>query len=127
KMSLSIALLVSFYQLVLRRLTFYSANRYFLLGAGLCSLLFPLINLSSFFVTDISQAQAIINWVPSTEAVTSNLIPLTNTPDERTGEWSLSLWLVVLWIAGALFIFLRMLLALVSLVRLHFKSSVVLV
>ena len=46
KLSVSLAVVYIFYQLVLRRLTFYNWNRWYLLGYALISFLIPFIDIS---------------------------------------------------------------------------------
>ena len=46
KLSASLALVGLFYQLVLRRLTFYNWNRWYLLAYSALAFLIPLINLN---------------------------------------------------------------------------------
>ncbi|RYY61470.1 MAG: M56 family metallopeptidase [Chitinophagaceae bacterium] len=127
KVSLSITLLACFYQIVLRPLTFYKANRYFLLAAVLCSFLFPLVNIAAFSNAQVHAEPAIISWVPVTETVTARLMPapqqaLTDEAFLTTGQW-----LLLAWTAGAVVLMLKLLVSIASLQRVRRKSSVMVV
>ena len=72
KLSVSLALVSIFYQLLLRKLTFYNCNRYFLLGYTFLSFFLAFINVSPVIRED--GASHLTQWVPifnTTEIVTN--------------------------------------------------------
>src|SRR5438105_15094280 len=72
KLSVSLALVSIFYQLLLRKLTFYNCNRYFLLRYTFLSFFLAFINVSPVIRED--GASHLTQWVPifnTTEIVTN--------------------------------------------------------
>lgn len=115
KVNIALLLFCAGYYLVLRRLTFYTLNRIYLLAAILFASIYPLINLSSFLQRHEELArpvqQVAINWqVPANNL----LIPL-NEPD----YWH---WAEVIFWLGAYILTIRLALQLFSLYKL-FRSS----
>lgn len=64
KLSISLSLIHLFYQLLLRRLTFYNCNRWYLSGYSLLSFIIPLINITHFFENDPLDASRAIGYIP---------------------------------------------------------------
>ena len=77
KLSLSLSIVWLFYQFVLRRLTFYNSNRWYLLGYTLLSFFIPFINVSSLFE---NRSNDIIQFVPSVHQYTAALEEATVCP-----------------------------------------------
>jgi len=63
KLSISLSVIWLFYQLMLRRLTFYNLNRWYLLGYSLLSFVIPLVNIGSFLQEDGLQG-TVIQYIP---------------------------------------------------------------
>jgi TonB-dependent SusC/RagA subfamily outer membrane receptor len=114
KLSISLAVVWLFYQFVLRRLTFYNHNRWYLLGYSLLSFVIPLIDITPALhqndLTDIG----VVQWVP---LVYKNAAANT----------SLSVWNIIsiLVVAGMLFMLVRLLVQLISFRRMMKKATVV--
>jgi hypothetical protein len=64
KLSISLGLTWLFYQMFLRRLTFYDWNRWYLLGYSLLSFLIPLIDLHAMIDNDILTEPAVLRYIP---------------------------------------------------------------
>src|SRR5579872_4151806 len=64
KLSCSLGLIWLFYRLVLRNLTFYSANRWYLLGYSLLCFLIPFINIGPIYQEDRALQPLIIQFIP---------------------------------------------------------------
>lgn len=64
KSSISLAVIWLFYQLMLRRLTFYNLNRWYLLGYALLSFVIPLIDIGPFLAKDAFQGAVMIRYIP---------------------------------------------------------------
>ncbi|WPU96620.1 M56 family metallopeptidase [Mucilaginibacter sabulilitoris] len=115
KVNIALLLFCAGYYLVLRRLTFYTLNRIYLLTAILFASIYPLINLSSFLQRHEELArpvqQVAINWQVSANSL---LIPL-NEPD----YWH---WAEVIFWLGAYILAIRLAVQLFSLYKLY-KSS----
>src|SRR5215471_7481799 len=72
KFSISLGLVYLFYRLMLRRLTFYNYNRWYLLGYSLLCFIIPFINISSFIKTDQPGNHSLVRYIPSLETYAGN-------------------------------------------------------
>ena len=72
KLSCTLALVYLFYQLVLRRLTFYSANRWYLLLYSAAAFAIPFINISRFIETRQLSHAAVVQAIPTLETYTGS-------------------------------------------------------
>lgn len=106
KLSLTIALLFLFYQLVLRRLTFYTWNRWYLLLYTLLSFFIPFIDISPAVNSSKLEGIQLIRSIP----VVENLKPLASAPlvlQSETGHnWNL---LLLLFLSGVVLLLTRLL------------------
>src|SRR6185503_18351409 len=64
KLSISLGVVWLFYQFVLRRLTFYNANRWYLLGYTLLCFFIPLIDISPVLQKNEWSDSTAVAWVP---------------------------------------------------------------
>ncbi|MFT3822329.1 MAG: M56 family metallopeptidase [Chitinophagaceae bacterium] len=71
KLSISLGVVYLFYALVLRRLTFYNWNRWYLLGYSILALLIPFINISPVLETHEWTNAYVIQMVPVMGAYTA--------------------------------------------------------
>src|SRR5690349_21647667 len=96
KLSISLSIVYLFYQLLLRRLTFYNWNRWYLLIYSMVCFLIPFINVFTFLVGRPALRElAIVNYIP---AITQM------TPYNTTASVGINWWLVtaVVFITGIL-------------------------
>lgn len=110
KLSVCLAVVFLFYQLVLRKLTFYNWNRWYLLGYTLLSFYIPFINISPVLEKNEWTNSDVITWVPVIVSSTSN---------------SLSTWdMIVLFVAaGVLVMLVRLIIQLLSFRRMIKKAT----
>lgn len=110
KLSVCLAVVFLFYQLVLRKLTFYNWNRWYLLGYTLLSFYIPFINISPVLEKNEWTNSEVITWVPVIVSSTSN---------------SLSTWdMIVLFVAaGVLVMLVRLLIQLLSFRKMMKKAT----
>lgn len=123
KLSLSLSLVWLFYQLVLRRLTFYNANRWYLLLYTAASFLIPFIDISVLLQKNDLSGAGMVKLIPSMESYT--LKAQQGAPALATQE-SLMPWWMVVFLAGALFVFVRVLVQVFSMYRLRSKARLLL-
>jgi beta-lactamase regulating signal transducer with metallopeptidase domain len=64
KLSVSLAVVFLFYYFVLRKLTFYNHNRYYLLGYTVLSFVIPFINVAGLLQKNNWHSSEVVNWVP---------------------------------------------------------------
>jgi beta-lactamase regulating signal transducer with metallopeptidase domain len=114
KLSVSLGVVFLFYQLVLRRLTFYNWNRCYLLVYSLLSFLIPFINISPALQENELNNSTMVQWVPV----------LYN---QSTDNPSLSIWNVLSFIvvAGMLLMLIRLLIQLFSFRRMMRKAKLI--
>lgn len=112
KINLVLILFSATYYLVLRRLTFYSINRIFLLFGIIFSSAYPFINLTEFF----AGRKAVPAFVPQFNQQVSEFVK----QDAVSVFWQ---GLTVLFYTGVLLMALRLLVQFISLYRMHKNSS----
>lgn len=115
KANIALCLFYLAYRLGLRRLTFYTLNRFFLLTGIVFSSLFPLVDVNDFFNRNETLAQQVVTYVP-------DLAAWKQPVQETFTVWNLLAW--VFW-AGVAVMFLRLVIQLVSLFFLHRKTGAV--
>jgi beta-lactamase regulating signal transducer with metallopeptidase domain len=118
KLSVSLAMVSLFYQLVLRKLTFYNWNRYYLLGYSLLSFFVAFIDISPILQQSEWTSARFVQWVP---VLSSEEIITTNTGASRF----FTTWNVVglLLITGIGVMFFRLLFQLFSFRRMMKKAK----
>lgn len=65
KLSISLSVVYLFYQLALRRLTFYNWNRWYLLFYSLAAFIIPFININPFLERNNWQSSKVVEIIPS--------------------------------------------------------------
>ncbi|HWB92885.1 MAG TPA: M56 family metallopeptidase, partial [Puia sp.] len=113
KLSCSLGITWLFYRLVLRSLTFYTMNRWYLLGYSLLSLFIPFINIGPINKEDPTLQPLIIQYIP----VIDKPVIAAALPVSHTFRWDA--WYTVLLIVGmgSCFLLARFLLRWYSLYR----------
>lgn len=111
KANIALCLFYLAYRLGLRRMTFYTLNRFFLLGGIAFSSLFPLVDVNDFFSRNETLALQVTNYVPDWTSLQQV---------EAFTVWTLLEW--TFW-AGVAVMTIRLLTQLVSLAVLHFRTE----
>lgn len=93
KLSISLAVVYLFYVLVLRRLTFHTWNRWYLLGYTAIAFVIPFVDISPVLSAGNWQEVKMVQWVPLVEQYTQ---PSGSTTREGSA-WYPILW----WVFGA--------------------------
>ncbi len=114
KANIALCLFYLAYRLGLRRLTFYTLNRVFLITGIVFSSLFPLVDVNDFFTRNETIAAQVVQYVPDFGALQQAAQP------ELFSVWTLLEW--VFW-TGVIVMGLRLLIQLVSLLVLHWKTE----
>lgn len=107
KLSVSLAVMYLFYQLLLRRLTFYNHNRWYLIGYSLLCFFIPLINISDVLEKNEAGNNGIVTIVPAVETYTAKLSP-DATLAGALGDWTIWNWLMTLVVFGIALLLLRL-------------------
>ncbi|WP_303309802.1 M56 family metallopeptidase [Hymenobacter sp. BT730] len=115
KANAALLLLLGLYYALLRRLTFHQLNRVYLLGAGVFSMLYPLLDVSALLVRPVQLGEVVLPaWAMLVGAAGS-------APASATGP-DYGLWLLGLYWSGVGFMLLRLLLQGASLAGVHRAS-----
>lgn len=121
KLSISLAIVWLFYQFVLRRITFYNSNRWFLLGYSLLSFFIPFINISPVLEKNEVAATGIVQFIPS--------VQLSATLEEASPVWSSNYdkwdWVALGIMAGVGILLIRFVIRLVSFQRMKSRSRLI--
>jgi BlaR1 peptidase M56 len=122
KLSVSLAAVWCFYQLVLRRLTFHTLNRWYLLGYGLLSFFIPLINIGPMLPDGSAGEAVVLQFIPAIGGgVRGNVVAAA------AHSGGPSVWTVVLFVlaAGSVLLLARVVVRWVSLFRLRRKARLI--
>ncbi|HEU5167132.1 MAG TPA: M56 family metallopeptidase [Chitinophagaceae bacterium] len=120
KLSVALAAVYLFYQLVLRRLTFYNWNRWYLLGYTILAFLIPFINITPILENNEWSDVRIINWVPIINEDTT----VQSIPDNNASiTFSPGNIMLMILISGVLFLFVRLIIQFVSFNRMKKKAT----
>lgn len=114
KANIALCLFYLAYRLGLRRLTFYTLNRVFLITGIVFSSLFPLVDVNDFFSRNETIAAQVVQYVPDFGVLQQAAQP------EAFTVWTLLEW--VFW-TGVIVMGLRLAIQLVSLLVLHRKTE----
>lgn len=123
KLSVSLSLVWLFYQLVLRRLTFYNSNRWYLLLYTAVSFLIPFIDISVLLQKNDLSGARMVELIPSVENY-AGFTPQQQAPALATQQPVMPWWIAV-FLAGALIVLSRLLLQVFSMYRLRKRASLV--
>src|ERR1700743_2135626 len=104
KLSVGLGVVWGFYQVVLRRLTFYRLNRWYLLGYTMISFSIPFIHIGPMFPDGPAGEPVVIRLIPAIGGVQQRAAAAVANPAMLSG-WTLLLWLLV---GGSVLLALRL-------------------
>jgi len=110
KLSVSLAVVFLFYHFVLRKLTFYNWNRWYLLGYTLLSFFIPFIDITGLLERNEWSTNNMITWVPVIYTQNSAGL-LENNTAARFGIWD---GVLLFFIIGMMLMLLRLFIQLLS-------------
>jgi TonB-dependent SusC/RagA subfamily outer membrane receptor len=124
KLSVSLAAVWCFYQFALRRLTFHTLNRWYLLGYALLSFVFPLINIGPMLPDGPVGEPAVLQFIPAMGGGARGGVVAVGTVSRTAGP---SVWTVILSVlaVGSALLVARVIVRCVSLVRLRRKARLI--
>jgi beta-lactamase regulating signal transducer with metallopeptidase domain len=113
KLSVCLSVVFMFYHFVLRKLTFYDHNRWYLLGYTLLSFFIPLVNVSGVLEKNNWEHTNVVTWVPVIHQGTASDLPV---PAASTfSAWDI---LLIIIATGTAIMLVRLLMQLFSFRRL---------
>jgi len=126
KLSISLAIVWLFYQFILRKLTFYNSNRWYLLAYTLLSFFIPFINISGLLGNNNGVNNELIQFIPSVHQYTIALEEASHCP---IPIWSTSYdkwdWAAFALMFGAAILLLRFIVRYISFIRIRSRSKLI--
>src|SRR5882757_6908286 len=122
KLSISLSVIWLFYQLMLRRLTFYNLNRWYLLGYSLLSFIIPLIDIGSFLDKDGFQKAVVIQYIPAIGGYQKNAAAADPGLFSRLGSLNI---LMGILLTGSVIMLVRLLSRWLSLRRVRARARLI--
>src|SRR6187455_2016200 len=126
KLSISLAIVWLFYQFILRRLTFYNSNRWYLLGYTLLSFFIPFVDISTILGNNSGTNNGLIQFIPSVHQYT---IALEEASDCPVPIWSTSYdkwdWTAFALMIGAVILLIRFIVRYISFIRIRNRSKLI--
>src|SRR6202012_650551 len=83
KLSVSAAVIYAFYYLVLRRLTFYNLNRWYLTGYTLLCFIIPFINITQI-ASKADEELPALNYIPVVQNIKNYMPPALNETEHHS-------------------------------------------
>src|SRR6185503_11462555 len=122
KLTISLAAVWLFYQFILRRLTFYNSNRWYLLAYTLLSFFIPFVNISSLIE---NKSNGIIQFVPSVYQYTVELEDASNCPAPIWSGYDKWDFIAFGLMAVAGLLFLRFVISYFSFLKIQSKAKLI--
>src|SRR5689334_6189789 len=107
KLSISLGIVYLFYRLVLRKLTFYAWNRWYLLGYSLLSFFIAFFNITPLFQGGLQQYSRAMQLVPVIDFHGQPISAGKGTA-EAANEWNSWSMLLLVLLAGAVVLLVRL-------------------
>jgi hypothetical protein len=127
KFSISIAIVYLFYQLVLRRLTFYAWNRLYLFGYCLLSFAIPFINISPLTQQHHFDNTQLIRYIPVIENFAASspahaIVQNTIAEDHPINGWQIFYAILII---GSIVMLIRLITQLISLQKIKKSATII--
>lgn len=119
KLSLSLAVVWCFYQVVLRRLTFYSLNRWYLLGYTVLSFIIPLVNIGPMLPDGPAGEPTVIRFIPAIGGVSRVATAVATSHESAFPVWTMIVCVVA---TGSVLLSVRLAVRWMSLIRLRRRA-----
>jgi len=113
KLSISLGIVWLFYHFVLRKLTFYNSNRWYLIGYTLLCFFIPFIDISPVLQKNQWTGNRAVSWIPLIEEYSRNEI-ISQPSYSFFTIWNIA---CMVFVAGMLVMMLRLVFQLMSFVR----------
>ncbi len=121
KLSVSLGVMYLFYQFLLRRLTFYNHNRWYLIGYSLLCFFIPFINISPALEKNEAPGYDILTLIPTVENFTAKVSPALGLMEGLTA-WD---WLMIALLTGTMIMLIRLIIQFISFKRIKRKARLI--
>ena len=125
KLSISLAIMYLFYQIVLRRLTFYNHNRWYLSGYSLLCFLISFINIGPILQQHSGQGYEFINFIPSVGDLAKGAYNGSTELSGGTAGWSTWNWIMLFIVLGIVVLVTRLVLQVISFKRMQESATLI--
>ena len=122
KLSATLIVIYLFYWLVLRKLTFYMWNRWYLVGYSLAAFLMPLINIHPLLERTRLSDEGLVQWVPVLHTTAFDKV---TTLRENNFVGNVSNLVIFFFVAGIFFLFVRLAIRVFSVQRVRKMSHLI--
>ena len=123
KLSIGFSIICLFYQLLLKELTFYNWNRFYLLGYTFLCFFIPFINISDVVESSNMMVYKTIELIPSIRP--PGISASSSIPETNMTTWTVTGLLFVVFLTGILIMIVRLVIQLLSLRRLIRKAALI--
>ncbi|MFD2921167.1 M56 family metallopeptidase [Terrimonas rubra] len=125
KLSISLTILYLFYYFVLRRLTFYTYNRWYLLGYSILSFFIAAIDITPFVTNNTPATFTWLQHFPTLQQLSATPLPPGHTSEALAAQASWGVWdyAVLVFIAGILVLTGRLTIQVLSFRKIKRKAS----
>ena len=127
KLSISLAVLYLFYHFALRKLTFYSWNRYYLLGYSILSFLIALINITPLLQNNLLEDNSVVKLIPHLGFYSNGpSTGQTATVPISAGTWNKWDWILFVFASGIFVLAIKLLIQYFSFLRIRRNAKLIL-
>ncbi len=122
KLSVSAAVIYAFYYLVLRRLTFYNLNRWYLVGYTLLCFIIPFINITQI-ASKADEKMPALNYIPAVQNIKYFMPSALN----ETEHHSYNIWdaMLVLLAIGSVILLVKLAVQMISFMRMKRQAKLI--
>jgi beta-lactamase regulating signal transducer with metallopeptidase domain len=122
KLSVSAAVIYAFYYLVLRRLTFYSLNRWYLAGYTLLCFIIPFINITQI-ANKADEKMPALNYIPAVQNIKNYMPPVLNGTEHHSYNiWDVMLLLLTI---GSVILLVKLAVQIVSFIHMKRRAKLI--
>ncbi len=123
KLSISLAVVYFFYRFVLRKLTFYTWNRWYLLGYSFLSFFIAFFNITPLFQSGLLSYNKAVQFVPSIDFYRGDISAGRGAEAIGQSNWSNWNWCLLIVIMGAVVLSLRLIIQYFSFLKIRSKAE----
>ncbi len=125
KLSISLTILYLFYYFVLRRLTFYTYNRWYLLGYSLLSFFIAAVDITSFINNNTPATFTWLQHFPTVQQLSATPIPVNQAAETAVtvNTWQFWDYAVCIFITGIVFLLGRLAIQVLSFRKIKRKAT----
>src|SRR4051812_9094125 len=108
KLSISLAVVYLFYHFVLRKLTFYTWNRWYLFGYSVLSFFIAFFNITPFFKSGLLNYNKAVQFLPSIDFYRGDISTGKTAAGISQSNWSDWNWYLLIVITGSVILSIRL-------------------